>query len=166
MPLTTDSQGRQVVPLVINDKPLPINEDAVYPVTNSKTGETVHYYTSTDIATCDAACEAAWAAFQGAGPLKGQTGWKRATVVQRRNLLNKVADLYEERVEELVRTQMAETACEEAWGRNNVSLAVAYVREIAACVSGIRGVIPPMDKPDSLAFVYKEAVGPVLIIPP
>jgi len=27
-------------------------------------------------------------------------------------------------------------------------------------------VIPPIDKPDTMAFVYKEPVGPALIIPP
>lgn len=167
MPLTTDSQGRRVVPIVINDKPLPITEStSVHPVTNSKTGDVVHYYASTDIATCDAACEAAYAAWQGAGPLKGQTGWKRATVTQRRNLLLKVADLFEERADELVATQMAETSCEEPWARNNISTTADYVREIAASISRIRGTIPPMDKPDTMAWVYKEAIGPVLIIPP
>lgn len=48
----------------------------------------------------------------------------------------------------------------------NVTLAVNYIREIAACISQIQGTIPPIDKPDTMAFVYKDPVGPVLVIPP
>jgi len=163
MPLVKDSKGRQVVPIVIDDEPIPVDSTSnVHPVTNSKTGETVHYYASTDIATCDRACEAAWTAFQ-----RPDGGWKRSTHSRRRELLLRVADLFEKRRDELVECQMKETSCEESWAINNVMLTVNYIREIAACISSAcRGVIPPMDKPDTMAFVYKEAVGPVLVIPP
>lgn len=40
------------------------------------------------------------------------------------------------------------------------------MREIASCVSNIRGEIPTIDKPDTFAFVFKDPVGPVLVIPP
>lgn len=139
MPLVKDSKGRQVVPIVIYDEPLPISDpEKVFPVINSKTGETVHYYASTDIVTCDAACEAAYTAFQ-----KRDGGWKRATHSTRRDLLLKVADLFAERQDELVETQMAETACERMWAVNNVMTTVNYIKEIAANVStASRGMFP------------------------
>lgn len=131
MPLTKDSDGRSVVPIVINDKPLPIDSSRVVPVKSSATGETVHYFAATDVATCDKACEAAYEAFQG--------GWKRSTVSTRRNLLNKAADLFEQRKDDLIKSQCEETACDEHWAANNVALTAAYIREIAACISSIRG---------------------------
>lgn len=158
MPLAKDSKGRSVVPIVIKDSPLPVDENRIFPITSSVSGETIHYFQGTDVPTCTKACETAYEAFQG--------GWKRATVTARRNLLYKVADLFEQNKDELVRVQKAETSCEQSWAENNVALSVAYIREIAACISSIRGVIPPNDKPDTMAFVYKEPIGPVLIIPP
>lgn len=183
MSLTKDSQNRSVVPLTINNKDLPLNSSKIFPVTSAKSGETVHYYQGADLETCDQACDAAWTAFK---------TWKRATVGQRRDLLLKVASLYEERADEFVKVQMLETSCEEMWARNNVALSVAYVKEIAACISSVRGKsiplpwmlkfegarkyrielieiagsIPPTDKPDTMTFVYKEAIGPILVIPP
>ncbi|GAB7351609.1 hypothetical protein MBLNU459_g2227t1 [Dothideomycetes sp. NU459] len=157
MPLIEDPQGRSVVPIVIENKALPLDPSRIFPVISSKTDETVHHYQGTDIATCDKACEAAWAAFR---------TWKRASIGQRRDLLLRVAALFEERADELVRVQKLETSCHEDWARNNVALSVAYVKEIAACISSIRGTIPQTEKPDTMTFVYKEAIGPILVIPP
>ena len=140
MPLSKDSKGRSVVPLVINDSPLPIDSDKIQPVINSKTGETVHYYACADEETCDKACEAAWTAFS-----KPKDGWKRASVTKRRDLLLKVADLFEQRKEDLIKVQMLETSCEEFWAVNNVMTSVGYIREIAACISGIRGIVLDFD---------------------
>jgi len=147
MPLTKSPSGKSVVPIVINDKPLPISKDEsdIQPVVNAATGETVHYYASTSVDVCNQACEAAYAAFQGQKkPGSGWSitgnGWKNATVSTRRNLIMKVADLFEERKKELVECQKLETACDDHWGAMNVSIAVSYMREIAACVSHIKGM--------------------------
>jgi acyl-CoA reductase-like NAD-dependent aldehyde dehydrogenase len=40
------------------------------------------------------------------------------------------------------------------------------MREIASRVSSISGEIPTIDKADTFAFVFREPVGPVLVIPP
>ena len=48
----------------------------------------------------------------------------------------------------------------------NVELTCNYLRETAACVSSIKGEIPMNDKPDTQSFVFKEPIGPVLVIPP
>ena len=81
-------------------------------------------------------------------------------------MLMKVADLFEERKEELIKAQCEETSCDQGWASTNVMLTVNYVREIAACVSSVHGTIPQNDKPQTLSLVFKEPIGPVLTIPP
>ena len=167
MPFSQDNQGRNVVPVFLNGKPLTIKDDSkVHPVKNSATDETVHYYASTDTKTCNEACEASWEAFAGKTLDTGRSGWKRASATTRRDVILRAADLFEQRKEELMKTQITETSCAEPWAQNNVLTSVGYMREIASCVSGIKGEIPTIDKPDTFAFVFKEPVGPVLIIPP
>ncbi|KAK5133523.1 hypothetical protein LTR08_007660 [Meristemomyces frigidus] len=166
MPLEQDGQGRSVVPLFINGKSLPIDESRVQAVKSSITDETVHYYASADLKTCEEACETAWTVFAGTTLDTGRSGWKRASANTRRDIINRAANLFEERKDELIKAQIDETSCQQGWAVNNILTTVGYMREIASCVSGIRGEIPTIDKPDTFAFVFKEPVGPVLIIPP
>ncbi|KAK4556681.1 hypothetical protein LTR86_006252 [Recurvomyces mirabilis] len=166
MPLEKVSQGREVVPIFINGKSLPIDESTIKPVTSSAADKTVHYYASADLKACDEACETAWNAFSGNVLDTGRSGWKRASADTRRNVIIKAADLFESRKDELIKAQMDETSCQQGWAMSNISITVGYLREIASCVSGIKGEIPTIDKPDTFAFVFKEPVGPVLVIPP
>jgi acyl-CoA reductase-like NAD-dependent aldehyde dehydrogenase len=78
----------------------------------------------------------------------------------------RVAAHYEANADKLVKLQMDETSCNEAWGRQNVDLAVRYLKEIAACISSLTGVIPPIEKPNTMGFVFKQPIGPVLCIAP
>ena len=166
MPLSKDNDGRQVVPLFINGKALPIDESRVHPVNNSSSDETVHHYASTTPETCKEACEAAWTAFSGTTLDTKRSGWKRASANTRRDIILKAATIFEERKQELIKAQKDETSCQDGWAINNIVTTVGYMREIASCVSNIRGEIPTIDKPDTFAFVFKEPVGPVLVIPP
>jgi acyl-CoA reductase-like NAD-dependent aldehyde dehydrogenase len=109
------------------------------------------------------ACDAAWKAYSEG--FDSNDPWRDVGVERRRSLLNRVADLVLEREEEL-RAQMEETSCDITWAKANVLVTSKYIREIAACVSSIRGTIPPSDKPGTMAFIYKHPVGPVLVIPP
>ncbi|PYH40471.1 ALDH-like protein [Aspergillus saccharolyticus JOP 1030-1] len=119
---------------------------------------------ATRSADCELACHTAWRAFSEGG--NGEEPWKRASVEKRRALLHRVADLFLERQEELLSAQIHETSCPMLWAKNNVNLTVQYLREIAACLGQVRGEIPPNDKPNTMAFVFKEPVGGVLVIPP
>lgn len=167
MPFEKDIEGRDVVPLFINGKPLPLDDTSrVYPVHSSAQDKTVHYYASTDEKTCSDACEVAWEAFSGAVLDTKRSGWKRASAVTRRDIIIRAADLFEQRKEELIEAQITETSCSYQWGLNGITTSVGYMREIASCVSGIKGEIPEINKPDTFAFVFKEPVGPVLVIPP
>lgn len=164
MPYQIATDGRRVVPLTVAAKPLPLREANIHPVISAKSNQVVHYYQSASKADCSAACDAAWHAF--AYGTQESNPWKRAGVEQRRRLLERVADLLLDREEELIKAQQLETSSGLLWSRHNVQTTAKYVREIASAVSSIKGTIPPNDKPDTLAFIFKEAVGPVLIIPP
>jgi acyl-CoA reductase-like NAD-dependent aldehyde dehydrogenase len=164
MPFQTLSDGRNVVPIIVAGQQHPVDDSRVYPVVSAKTNQPVHYYQSATTADCFDACDAAWKAFSRGFEENGP--WKRAGVEQRRRLLERVSELFLEKEELLVKAQMEETSSTLFWSRMNVQTSAKYIRELAACVSSIRGTIPPNDKPDTLAFIYKEAVGPILVIPP
>lgn len=164
MPFQVAADGRNVVPLIAAAKPLPLQEFRVHPVISAKSNEAIHYYQSASTSDCSTACDAAWRAFSHG--IEGNNPWKRAGVEQRRALLERVADLLLEREEDLIKAQQLETSSGLLWSKHNVQATAKYVREIASAVSSIKGTIPPNDTPNTMAFVYKEAIGPVLIIPP
>lgn len=132
MLLQKDSERRSVVPIVINNEALPLDSSTgIVPVVNSSTGETVHHFHSADVKICENACDAAWTAFQ---------KWKREKVSTRRDLIFKAAGLILERAQEFIRVQKLETSCNDTWARNNVDTTAAYLKEIASCISGIKGL--------------------------
>lgn len=132
MPLQKDSVGRSVVPIVINNETIPLDSSRAAPVINSATDETVHYFQSADAKTCEMACDAAWTAFQ---------KWKREKISTRRDLIFKAATLVAERAPEFIRVQKLETACNDPWAQNNVNTTIGYMKEIASCISGIKGLL-------------------------
>lgn len=165
MPFQTLPDGRKVVPLIVASKPLPLNTSNIHPVISAIDGrEPVHYHQSASEADCKLACDTAWQAFSKG--IDGADPWKRAGVEKRRTLLNRAADIFVEREKELLDAQILETSCPMMWAKNNVDTVVRYLREMAACISQIQGVIPPNDKPNTIAFIYKEPIGSVLVIPP
>lgn len=158
MPLQTDASGRSVVPIWINNEPLPLESSSkTFPVINSMANREIHRAHSATESSASAACEAAWTAFQ---------SWRKSSPSTRRNLLLKVADVMEQRKEDFIKSQMEETSCDAEWAATNIQITLGYVRETAACVSSMMGQIPMNDKPGTMSFVFKEPVGPVLTIPP
>lgn len=145
------------VPLFINGAALPTDRSTTFPVTQSITDNTVHHAVSATSEDAISAASSAKAAFQ---------SWKSASHVTRRDLLLRVAAHYEVHASALVEYQMLETSCDESWAKTNVDLATRYLKEIAACISSITGVIPQIEKPGTMGFVFKEPVGPVLCIAP
>ncbi|KAK4504017.1 hypothetical protein PRZ48_004932 [Zasmidium cellare] len=166
MPFKKDSQGRNIVPTFIDGAALPIDESRIHPVIGSTEDKTLHYYAAADRAACDRACDVAWKTFAGETLATGANGWRRVSAEARRDILQAVAHLYSKRRAELVEAQVSETNCPEAWAEQNVTLSIKYLKEIASRVSSIHGEIPPVEKENTFAFVFKEPIGPVLCIPP
>ena len=135
MPLIT-AHGKSVVPTVIADNPADVDPSRLVGVTNSATGETVHYFESATVETANKACDAAQSAFQGES-FTG--GWKRVIATERRDILLRAAALFGERAAELKEVQKRETSCDDFWATNNVVTTVKYIKEAAACITQIRG---------------------------
>ncbi|KAF2024160.1 salicylaldehyde dehydrogenase [Setomelanomma holmii] len=145
------------VPIWTDGAAFPEDSTPVFAVTQANTGKTVHHAASASPKEAALAASSAKAAFQ---------SWKTSSHVTRRDLILRVAAYYEAHASELVEYQMLETSCEEAWAKQNVDLATRYLKEIAACISSVNGVIPQLEKPNTMGFVFKEPIGPVLCIAP
>ena len=158
MPLTQSSKGVPVVPVYIDGVAAPVNDALLFNVRSSARGEDTEYLAQgVDVETARRACDSSYRAF---------LAWKQSTPVERRELLFRVADNLEQRVDELVKYQLEETSCQESWARFNVRLACDAVREIAASVSGACTGELPTTNANAIALVYKEPIGPVLAICP
>ena len=145
----------RVVPFYIDGKK--VQSQTTFPVISASSGDTVHHAQSASVEESLSAANAAGRAFK---------TWKRATIQSRRQLILKVAQIFQRDMDEFIQLQCLETSASKPWATNNVNGTVGYLHEIAAQISGVTGTIPENDKPGAMSFVFKEPVGPILCIPP
>jgi vanillin dehydrogenase len=103
------------------------------------------------------AAEAAQAAFP---------AWSNTPPGERRALLNRAADLLQERAEQIAATMTEETGGTFGWGMFNCGLAAGMLREAAAQAYGLIGEVIPSDVPGLLALGVRQPVGVVAGIAP
>ncbi|KAJ5669385.1 hypothetical protein N7462_010455 [Penicillium macrosclerotiorum] len=150
--------GRYVIPIVIEGKALPVDESRLISVQSAATGAEVHLAQGATVDIARNAAESSRQAFQ---------KWKATLYTARRDLLLKVADIIQSREEAFVAMQIRETSCQEEWARFNVNLSCAGLREIASNISQeCTGELPAPQGPGAFCMVFKEPVGPVLVIAP
>lgn len=152
-----DSSDLPVVPLLIGGKATTALTSVRFPVHCFEQQKDVFLAESADMDAANRAADSALTSFQ---------EWKNASVVQRRTLLQKYATLLRVHEAQLVEAQCLETSVSQQWAKKNVSLAANLVDEIAACISGLKGEIPPTETAGSLALALTVPVGPVLTIAP
>lgn len=158
MTVTHRHKDLDVVPCWINGKAAPLDTNNLIEVTSSAQGKKVYYAQSPSGETAIAAVESAAETFN---------AFSEVPYNKRRELLMKVADILESRVDELARYQMEETSCPEIWGRFNVILAAKAIREIAASITtACTGGMPPPETAGAFCLVYKQPIGPVLSMAP
>ncbi|KAL7942902.1 Aldehyde/histidinol dehydrogenase [Trichoderma barbatum] len=158
MPFIDGPNGEEVVPIRIDGVPLPIDATRLIPVESSVQDKIVHYAQG---ATPEIAIKAAESSYQAF--LK----WKNSTPVERRDLLLRTADVLDSWLDRFIEIQVAETSCTKDWARINTITTAQCMREIASNIShATTGELPTLESPGSLVLVYKEAIGPVLAIPP
>lgn len=156
MPFVQDSTGQDVVPIWIDGKAGPLDSSRYIDVFSAAQGKVVHRAQAATEADAVRAADVAWTSFQ---------SWKRTKPEYRRDMLLRVADLYESRADEIARWQVVETSCTEGFAHFNIKLAVGLIREFAGSLTtALVGDIPRISEGDG--FVFKEPVGPVLLIPP
>jgi acyl-CoA reductase-like NAD-dependent aldehyde dehydrogenase len=160
MPFLQDSTGSKVIPCIIGGKPYELPESNNFPITQASTGKVIHYAQGADVATAIKAADAAAKAFP---------AWSRTAAVERRHIINRFADILEskERFEDAKNRKMTETSAGADHGAFDVGTAIEFAREAAASITeACMGEIPANNDPNVTSLVFKEAIGPVLIIPP
>ena len=134
--MTTNGNTQANVPLWLDNKPLSIDNDRLYPVVQSTTGKTIHHYHSATVEDALKAAVSSGKAFK---------SWKRATVAKRREVLYNFANIIERDADKFLKLQKDETSAGDLWARNNVNTVAAYTREISSVISNVNGVIPSID---------------------
>jgi acyl-CoA reductase-like NAD-dependent aldehyde dehydrogenase len=143
------------IPLWISNTP--IHTSTTFPITQASTNTTVHHASSASPTDATNASLSSQTAFR---------TWRNSTHTTRRDLILRVADYFASHTDSFISTQISETSCTEAWARQNVNGSITYLKEIAAQVSSVAGSIPPIEKPNTMGFVFKEPIGPILCIAP
>lgn len=159
MPTYTDKDtGLPVVPLWINGEPVTSNEAGTFPVYSAAQAKNVYLAQSANERLATDAAQSAESAFK---------QWKTTSAASRRDILNRMHDLLKARTQDLVAVQMEETSCSQSWAEFNIQYTTLTLAEIAARVTtACAGELPAMSTHGPMGFVFKEAIGPVLLIAP
>jgi acyl-CoA reductase-like NAD-dependent aldehyde dehydrogenase len=142
-------------------------ERGTYAITNPATEGTVGHAPEATVEQAQAACEAAAAAFP---------GWSRTKPEERAALIDKAADLFRQRVDELIPLVQAETGA---------TIRVASTMQVPSCIDRLRRYakgaleptqipLPPSEMPSTAlaagglmgAVVQRQPVGVVACITP
>lgn len=159
MPFIQDSTGQKVIPCIIAGKPVSLPDSTNFPIVQGSTGKTIHYAQTADVKTASAAADAAAEAFK---------TWRLTPAQERRKIINRFADILSgPRFEDAKKRKVTETSAPPAHGDFDVGAAVELAREAAASLmDACQGQIAAQTNPKATSLVFKEPVGPVLIIPP
>jgi vanillin dehydrogenase len=93
-------------------------------------------------------------------------GWAEASPGQRRKVLNRAADLLEERGAEAAALMAGETGGTVGWSMFNVGLAAGMLREAAALTTLPIGEVLAGDNPDALSLTVRQPAGVVAAFAP
>lgn len=145
------------IQLLIGGKDRNASDGATFDRINPVTGEVATRAAAATLADCDAACDAAAAAFP---------AWSSTGPNERRKLLLKAADLLDARAPEFIGYGMAEAGSAPMWYGFNAMLAASMLREAAAITTQITGEVIPSDVPGLMAMGVRQAAGVVLGIAP
>ena len=145
------------IQLLIGGKDRDASDGATFDRINPVTGDVATRAAAATLADCDAACDAAAAAFP---------AWSSTGPNERRKLLLKAADLLDARAPEFIGYGMAEAGSAPMWYGFNAMLAASMLREAAAITTQITGEVIPSDVPGLMAMGVRQAAGVVLGIAP
>jgi acyl-CoA reductase-like NAD-dependent aldehyde dehydrogenase len=143
--------------LIIGGRDVKAKSSASFARLNPISGEEATRASAASVEDAKAAADAAAAAFP---------AWAALGPNQRRALLNKAADLLEQRANQFATLVSAETGATGGWGHFNIHLAAGMLREAAAMTTQIGGEVVPSDVPGSMAMALRQPAGVVLGIAP
>ena len=143
--------------LIIGGRDVGAKNSATFARLNPISGEEATRASAATVEDAKAAVDAAAAAFP---------KWSAIGPNQRRAMLNKAADLLEQRASQFATLVSAETGATGGWGHFNIHLAAGMLREAAAMTTQIGGEVVPSDVPGNMAMALRQPVGVVLGIAP
>jgi len=138
------------IELLIGGRKIAATGKATFERRDPVTGQVATRAPAARAADVDAAVEAAAAAFP---------SWAQESPSKRRAILNKAADLIEERTPQFIEVGIAETGATGPWLGFNCHFAALILREAAAATTQIKGEVVPSDKPGNLAMAFRQPVG-------
>src|SRR6478609_8677142 len=141
------------VKLLIAGRDTPATKAATFDRLNPVSGEVATRAAAASAADAKAAADAAAAAFP---------KWSALGPSARRAILNKAADLLEQRAQQFATLVMAETGATAGWGHFNIHLAAGMLREAGAMTTQIQGEVVPSDIPGNMAMALRQPVGVIL----
>ncbi|GAA0499438.1 MULTISPECIES: aldehyde dehydrogenase [Pigmentiphaga] len=145
------------IKLLIDDEDRDATGGATFVRRDPVTGADSTRAAAATVADARAAADAAAAAFP---------AWAALGPGERRQLLNRAADLLDQRTPGFIARMIAETGATRGWAGFNAHLAAGILREAAAMTTQIAGEVIPSDVPGSLAMAVRQPVGVVLGIAP
>ncbi|MBL4646254.1 MAG: aldehyde dehydrogenase family protein, partial [Rhizobiales bacterium] len=92
--------------------------------------------------------------------------WSQTAPVLRRDLLNKAADILEQRQDDFIEAMIVETGSTHDWGIFNCQLAAQILREAASMTTLIAGEVIPANRPGTMAMATRQACGVVFSLAP
>ncbi|KAH9892957.1 aldehyde dehydrogenase domain-containing protein [Xylariomycetidae sp. FL2044] len=143
------------VPFLINGEEHHVEES--FEVTSPASGKVLH--------RCGVATEStALAAISSA--VDAGKEWRKSTPGTRRDILLKVAEVFDKRREELSQYMKDEVGAADGWAAFNLNTTIDIVKDVAGRVSTLSGSVPACGDPNLGAMVLKEPLGVVVAIAP
>lgn len=147
--------SKPVTPLIINGES--VITDIQFEVRAPATGELSSLCAGVNLEDANRAVDNAKAAFP---------AWAKWKAYDRRAVMMKAADIMEDRKEELIGYQREETGAGRPFSEHTFNLGVSFIRDFAARIPTIEGVVPNVIKDGEGAMVFKEPYGVILSIAP
>lgn len=145
------------VNLLIDNLDRPASDGKTFVRYNPFDGEIATRAAAATVEDAIAAVESAAAAF---------TEWADMGPGERRRILNRAADLFEERADTFMEIMVNETGAAPSWAQFNARLAAGNLREAASMTYQVRGEILPTDKKNYLSMIQRFPSGVCLAIAP
>jgi acyl-CoA reductase-like NAD-dependent aldehyde dehydrogenase len=150
-------EARMKVELLVNGQDTAAEAGRTYERHDPVTGDVASTAAAASVADALAAVDAAQAAFP---------AWAAVGPSERRALLNRAADIMDQRAGDFIDAMVTETGATKMWAGFNVKTAAGMLREAAAMTTQVGGEIIPANKPDTLAMGINHPRGVCLGIAP
>ncbi|KAJ5654415.1 hypothetical protein N7490_001418 [Penicillium lividum] len=147
--------GSKVTPLIINGES--VVTDIKFEVHAPATGELSGFCAGASVDDARRAVDTAQAAFP---------AWSKVQAYDRRDLLFRAAEIMVSRKEELIAYQCEETGAGRPFVEQTFNMGVNFIKDFAARIPTIEGIVPNVTRPGEGAMVFKEPYGVILSIAP